>query len=103
MHKLLDSLPTELCVNYEQSEKPKPSGGLTQESLDRAFRGKQRQSVACSLGLKRRRSLVRKFKEQIHASSSIWSSCSMTASSSGKLTVSVRHTRRAATSSYSWR
>jgi hypothetical protein len=45
MHKLLDRLPKELCVNYEQSEKPKPSGGLTQESLDRAFRTKQRQSA----------------------------------------------------------
>jgi len=45
MHKLLDRPPKELCVNYEQSEKPKPSGGLTQASLDRAFRGKQRQSA----------------------------------------------------------
>lgn len=44
MHKLLDRLPKELCVNYEQSEKPKPSDGLTQASLDRAFQGKQRQS-----------------------------------------------------------
>ncbi len=45
IHKLLDRLPKDLCVNYEQSEKPKPSGGLTQESLDRAFRGKHRQSA----------------------------------------------------------
>jgi hypothetical protein len=45
MHKLVDDLPHELCVNYEQSDKPKPSGGLTQEALDRAFRGKQRQSA----------------------------------------------------------
>jgi len=45
IHKLLDRLPKELCVNYEQSNKPKPSGGLTQESLDRAFSGKQRQSA----------------------------------------------------------
>ena len=45
MHGLLDRLPKEICVNYEQSEKPKPSGGLTQASLDRAFRGKQRQSA----------------------------------------------------------
>ena len=44
MHKLVDRVPRELCVNYEQSTKPKPSGGLTQEALDRAFRGKQRQS-----------------------------------------------------------
>jgi len=45
MHKLVDHLPRELCVNYEQSDKPKPSGGLSQEALDRAFRGKQRQSA----------------------------------------------------------
>ena len=45
MHELVDHLPRELCVNYEQSDKPKPSGGLTQEALDRAFRGKQRQSA----------------------------------------------------------
>ena len=45
MHKLVDHLPRELCVNYEQSGKPKPSGGLTQEALNRAFRGKQRQSA----------------------------------------------------------
>jgi len=45
IHKLLDRLPKDLCVNYEQTEKPKPSGGLTQASLDRAFRGKQRQSA----------------------------------------------------------
>lgn len=45
MHRLSDSLPKELCVDYEQSDKPKPSGGLTQASLDRAFRGKQRQSA----------------------------------------------------------
>ena len=45
MHKLVDHLPRELCVNYEQSDKPKPLGGLSQEALDRAFRGKQRQSA----------------------------------------------------------
>lgn len=45
MHKLMDHLPRELCVNYEQSDKPKPSGGLSQEALNRAFRGKQRQSA----------------------------------------------------------
>jgi predicted transcriptional regulator of viral defense system len=45
MHKLMDHVPHELCVNYEQTEKPRPSGGLTQETLDRAFRGKQRQSA----------------------------------------------------------
>lgn len=45
MHKLLDRLPKQLCVNYEQSAKPKPSGGLTQASIDRAFQGKQRESA----------------------------------------------------------
>lgn len=45
MHKLVDHFPHELCVNYEQSDKPKPSGGLTQESLHRAFRAKQRESA----------------------------------------------------------
>lgn len=45
MHGLVDDLPSELCINYEQSEKPKPPGGLTQESIDRAFRGKQRESA----------------------------------------------------------
>ena len=45
MHRLLDRLPKELFVNYEQSNKPKPSGGLTQAALDRAFKGKQRQSA----------------------------------------------------------
>src|ERR1700693_2113662 len=42
---LVDRLPKALYVNYEQSDKPKPSGGLTQASVDRAFRGKQRQSA----------------------------------------------------------
>ena len=37
MHKLADQLPRELCVNYEQSDKPKPSGELTQEAMDRAL------------------------------------------------------------------
>jgi hypothetical protein len=45
MHGLVDDPPKELCVNYEQSEKPKPLGGLTQESIHKAFRGKQRQSA----------------------------------------------------------
>jgi hypothetical protein len=45
MHKLVDHQPKSLYVNYEQSDKPKPSGGLTQTSVDRAFRGKQRQSA----------------------------------------------------------
>ena len=45
MHRLLDRIPRELCVNYEQSAKPRPVGGLTQQALDRAFQGKQRQSA----------------------------------------------------------
>jgi predicted transcriptional regulator of viral defense system len=45
VHGLTDQLPRVLYVNYEQSVKPKPSGGLTQEGLDRAFRGKQREST----------------------------------------------------------
>ena len=45
VHGLTDQLPRVLYVNYEQSEKPKPSGGLTQEGLDRAFRGRQREST----------------------------------------------------------
>ena len=45
VHGLTDQLPRVLYVNYEQSVKPRPSGGLTQESLDRAFRGKQREST----------------------------------------------------------
>jgi hypothetical protein len=45
MHKLVDLVPRELCVNYEQSDKPRAGSGLTQESLDRAFRGKQRESA----------------------------------------------------------
>jgi predicted transcriptional regulator of viral defense system len=45
VHGLTDQIPRVLYVNYEQSEKPKPTGGLTQEGLDRAFRGKQREST----------------------------------------------------------
>jgi len=45
VHGLTDQLPRTLYANYEQSVKPKPSGALTQEGLDRAFRGKQREST----------------------------------------------------------
>ena len=45
LHGLTDQLPGRLYVNYEQSEKPKPSGELAQAGLDRAFRGKQREST----------------------------------------------------------
>ena len=45
VHGLTDQLPRVLYVNYEQSVKPKPSGGLTQDRLDQAFRRKQREST----------------------------------------------------------
>jgi len=45
MHGLVDDLPKELCVNYEQSPKARPTGDLTQASLASAFQGKQRQSA----------------------------------------------------------
>jgi len=44
VHGLTDQLPRALYANYEQSVKPKPSGGLTQDRLDQAFRHKQRES-----------------------------------------------------------
>ena len=45
VHGLTEQLPRVLYVNYEQSAKPKPTGGLTQERLDQAFRHKQREST----------------------------------------------------------
>ena len=45
VHGLTEQLPKVLYVNYEQSVKPKSSGTLTQEGIDRAFRGKQREST----------------------------------------------------------
>ncbi|MGA2181480.1 MAG: hypothetical protein ABSH47_00495 [Bryobacteraceae bacterium] len=45
VHGLTDQLPRVLYANYEQSVKPKPSGELTQAGLDRAFRGRQREST----------------------------------------------------------
>ena len=45
VHGLTDQLPRVLYVNYEQSVKPKSSGELSQAGLDRAFRGKQREST----------------------------------------------------------
>jgi predicted transcriptional regulator of viral defense system len=45
VHDLIDQQPSVLYVNYEQSEKPKPTGELTQAGIDRAFRGKQREST----------------------------------------------------------
>ena len=43
LHGLNDQVPGRIHVNYEQSPKP-PGGNLTQEGLDRAFSGKQKQS-----------------------------------------------------------
>lgn len=43
LHSLTEQLPRTIYVNSEQSEKPR-GGGLTQESIKRAFAGKQRQS-----------------------------------------------------------
>ena len=42
---LTDHEPTIYYANYEQSVKPRPTGELTQASLDRAFGGKQREST----------------------------------------------------------
>lgn len=44
LHGLTEQLPKVIYVNHEQSPKPKPSGLLSQESLDRAFANKQRRS-----------------------------------------------------------
>lgn len=43
IHGLTDIAPKTVYVNYEQSPKPR-GGGLTQESIDRAFANRQRQS-----------------------------------------------------------
>lgn len=44
LHGLTEQLPNVIYVNHEQTPKPKPSGSLTQESLDRAFANQQRRS-----------------------------------------------------------
>lgn len=44
LHGLTQQLPRTFYVNYEQTPKPAPRGTLTQEAVDRAFRGKQRSS-----------------------------------------------------------
>jgi hypothetical protein len=44
LHGLTNLIPKIIYLNAEQSAKPRPSGELTQSSLDRAFAGKQRQS-----------------------------------------------------------
>ncbi len=46
LHGLNEQISRRIYVNLEQSPKPEPDrNSLTQESLDRAFRGKQRQST----------------------------------------------------------
>jgi predicted transcriptional regulator of viral defense system len=45
LHGLLDQPPKTVYVNIEQSPKPSSSGDLSQEGIDRAFKGKQRQSA----------------------------------------------------------
>lgn len=44
LHGLIDEVQDVIYVNKEQSPKPPPRGGLTQESLDRAFQNSQRAS-----------------------------------------------------------
>jgi len=44
IHGLTDEIPKTVYLNYEQSKKPTPAGHLTQEGIDRAFAGRQRQS-----------------------------------------------------------
>jgi predicted transcriptional regulator of viral defense system len=43
-HGLTEQIPQTIYLNDEQSQKPAPAGGLTQASLDRAFRSRQRVS-----------------------------------------------------------
>lgn len=44
LHGLTQQMPRTFYVNYEQTPKPSPTGSLTQEAVDRAFKGKQRSS-----------------------------------------------------------
>jgi len=44
LHGLNDQLPKTIYVNQEQSPKPKSSGTLSQEAIDRAFSNEQRRS-----------------------------------------------------------
>ncbi len=44
LNGLTDDPGPEIYVNIEQSPKPKPEGRLSQESINRAFKNKQRQS-----------------------------------------------------------
>lgn len=42
MHDLTEQDSRMVYVNFEQTPKPPPAGGLSQEGIDRAFRGQQR-------------------------------------------------------------
>ena len=42
MHDLTEQDSRMVYVNFEQTPKPAPAGGLSQEGIDRAFRGQQR-------------------------------------------------------------
>jgi hypothetical protein len=44
LHGLTEQIPSRIYVNSEQSPKPRSSGHLTQEGINRAFAGKQRES-----------------------------------------------------------
>ena len=44
LHALTDQIPNIVYANHEQSEKPRSNAPLTQQSIDRAFRNKQRRS-----------------------------------------------------------
>jgi len=44
LHGLTDQVPRTIYVNYEQTPKPAPEGSLSQESITRSFKGKQRVS-----------------------------------------------------------
>jgi len=50
MHGLTEQIPRTIYVNREQSPKPKPGGGLTQEGITRAFRRKPRRSRYALVG-----------------------------------------------------
>ncbi|RYZ40208.1 MAG: hypothetical protein EOO71_17050 [Myxococcaceae bacterium] len=45
LHGLTEQFSKVIYVNKEQSPKPAPKGGLTQEAIDRAFKGRQRAST----------------------------------------------------------
>lgn len=44
LHGLTDQIPKTVFINYEQSQKPRSEGSLSQAALDRAFANRQRES-----------------------------------------------------------